>query len=283
MQMRSELIKKSSPFKLITAPRLRGTRPVLLLYILPLLIHLAQSRCIAGTHDNTLTEAFHTGLGSAETPLETTTRNGTLVLKAAGIEKTCHLCTPVMQRHTAMNLGTATALARSSDSPVVLELRHFSDSDVAWVDGIMLPAHVNSVELTPRSHLVVIQRNHISGGLTIPAQSRPHVSITPSDLSFSHLYTERLRAGLLLAAFGTALSSIGGAFFMLHGDCATTKVNASGECDAMHHLKPNGIVFVAAGATLLGAGIGLIVHRQRLLRSARKRFMKGRHWKEVTE
>ena len=63
----------------------------------------------------------------------------------------------------------------------------------------------------------------------------------------------------LLSGLGVAAAAAGTALLLLDGDCASTTVDAEGDCSQIHDLAPAGWGLVGAGAASLVTGVVLFI------------------------
>jgi hypothetical protein len=238
-------------------------------------IALMASRVNGADTPSPMAQAFRSGTGNAiDVTLETEEKNGTTVMRAAGLTRECYLCTHQMRLASARDFGVAVFAHLQSTEAAKLQLSGFADTRTTWIDGIAVPGHLLELQVIPGPHLVTVHQNGETGILKLNLTADGRQTLSPTDFQFPHFRSGLRNAGILLAALGVIAAASGGVLLYYDGGCAAS-VRADGECSPTHDTLAPGIVFSSLGAAMVGAGITILIKRSRLKKEAKRQFTGG--------
>lgn len=238
-------------------------------------IALMASRVQGADTPSPMAQAFRSGAGDAvDVTLEIEEKNGTTIMRAAGLTRECYLCTHQMRLASARDFGVTVFEQLQSTEAAKLQLSGFADTRTTWIDGIAVPGHLMELSVIPGPHLVTVHQNGETGILKLNITAGGGQTLSPADFQFPHFRSRQRNAGILLAALGIIAGASGGVLLYYDGGCAA-KVQTAGECSPTHETLAPGIVFSTLGAALVGAGITILIKRNRLKKEAKRQFMEG--------
>jgi len=251
---------------------LRGDRPS----PRPWTIALAAAACLSaagpglaegGEEASDLEEAFRAGAGEAgaDLSLSAEREGAALALSASdpgeggGADLVCVGCSPEDALAAARALGARAAAARGGPRPGLVDLEGASEGDSVEVDGVGAPALSGPLEIEPGDHTVEVLRSgeSMTFDVRVPPGGLAELDIgEPTELDPS-----RARLPVLLAGLGLAVAAAGGALLGFDGGCASTTVDADGDCSEVHDLLAAGWALVSAGAAAAVAGVAIGIAR----------------------
>ncbi|MDD5305893.1 MAG: hypothetical protein PHU25_01095 [Deltaproteobacteria bacterium] len=207
-----------------------------------------------------LEPAFLSGYGRApgRPSFEAKRHGSTLVLRGAVngpggetvVQSVCLLCTTAEASTAARSLGADLAMKVGGAAPALFRLDGV-DQGTARLDGLPFEAAQSAAKVEPGPHRLEAAADGTARAQDLALAAGAEVELDATDLPLRET-PWRPGVAVLTAGLGVAAAAVGGILLWLDGQCASPRVDHSGNCENEHDLVP-------AGAALIGVGAAAIV------------------------
>lgn len=220
----------------------------------------------AATDASVLTAAFERGYAggpaTAPAPALTVARQGrsaTLIGRRgdAQVELVCLLCDDAELVATAREAGARLAAAAGGAPPARLVVAGLDPGDRVLLDGF--PGGLPEPVIEPGVHRIVVERGDERRAESLTLSPGERARLEFGDLERAPRPGVARRTAIVLGGLGVAAAAVGTTLLVLHDDCASARVDRSGNCAELHDTGPLGWSFLGAGAASLTAGLVVLL------------------------